>query len=238
MYRLGNFCIFLILLPLLAALWVEGALFLSSLPNPKALLWFGVGMVGMFLLCTLLRGTALHFSEVATHEMTHALVGLPFWGEAAYINVEARDQITHSGGETTWILPTATSHPPFLMLIAPYSLPLLAVPPLILRLLPIGQTPPASLVIDAVLGAALAFHYVSIWDALRVQQSDFTTVGTIAGFAGAMTFQLLFLVVALSVVMGLPQLIGEYFWAALARARAYYAVAFGVLSQARATATG
>ena len=64
MYRLGNFCILLILLPLLAALWVEGALFLGSLPNPQALVWFGVGMVGMLFICALLHGTTLHFNAV------------------------------------------------------------------------------------------------------------------------------------------------------------------------------
>ena len=67
MYRLGNFCLFLILLPLLAALWVEGVLFLGPLPNPQALLWVGVGMVGMFLLCVFLQGTT--FYEVCHENM-------------------------------------------------------------------------------------------------------------------------------------------------------------------------
>jgi len=97
--------------------------------------------------------------------------------------------------------------------------------------------PPVSLVTDAALGAALAFHDDSIWVALHGQQTDFTRVGTIAGVASAMTFQLLFLVIALCAVMGLPQLIRSYFWDAWVRALDYYKFVFDVLRQAWAAAT-
>ena len=235
MYRLGNFCIFLAAFPLLAALWAEGAVFLSSLPNPRSLLWFGIGMGGMLLLCILLRGTTLHFNEVATHEMAHAWTGLMFLGEADMIRVEGRNTPESSSGETDWGL---RNREIFLVSIAPYSFPLLAIPPLVLKLLPFGQTPPASLVIDVVLGAALAFNYHYIWNDFGVVQTDLTRVCTPVGFVSAMTFQLIFLVIALSAVMGSPQLIGSYFWAAGVRALDYYKIMFEVLSQAWAAATG
>ena len=53
MYQIGNFFIFLAALPLVAAFWVQGAIFLGSLPKPQALVWFFVGMVGMLLICVL-----------------------------------------------------------------------------------------------------------------------------------------------------------------------------------------
>jgi hypothetical protein len=233
MYQLGNFCILLLLLPLLAALWVEGGIFLVSLPNPQALLGFFAGLVGMLLLCAVLRGSELHLAEGATHEMTHALVGWPFMGKPVSIEVKA-DSASPSG-EIKWI---SANRPNFIVSIAPYSFPILAIPPLILKLLPFGQTPPASLAIDAVLGAALAFHYLSIWDAIRVSQPDLTNVSVTAGVAAALTFQLLFLVVGLSAVMGIPQLIGGYFRAVWVRMLDYYEFALGLLAQVWSAATG
>jgi hypothetical protein len=233
MVQLGNFCIFLLVFPLLAAVWVEGGLFLVSLPNPQALVVFFVGLVGMLLLCVVLRGSALHLAEGAMHEMTHALVGWPFMGEP--VSMEVKADGASPSGKTKWI---SANRPNFIVSIAPYSFPILAIPPLILKLLPFGQTPPASLGIDAVLGAALAFHYLSILDAFRAGQTDLTEVSITAGVAAALTFQLVFLVIALSVVMGMPQLIGNYFWAAWVRALDYYKFALGALSQAWASVTG
>ena len=155
-----------------------------------------------------------------------------FMGEANYIETVARDSPEGSGGQTRWPLDAPTTHLPFLVYIAPYSFPLLAIPPLLLRLLPFGQTPPASLMIDAVLGATLAFHYHCIWNDFKVPQTDMSEVCTIVGFAAAMTFQLVFLIIALSVVMGMPQLIGSYLWAVWERTLYYYGLAFGLLTQA------
>ena len=70
-----------------------------------------------------------------------------------------------------------------------------------------------------------------------MQQTDFTVVGKFVGVATALTFQLVFLVIALSAVMGMPQLIGSYFWAVWERTLYYYGLAFGWLSEAWAAAT-
>ena len=81
--------------------------------------------------------------------MLHALAGEPFMGEPAAIRTNipgappGETELASSGWGFFWAA------------IAPYSFPILAIPPLILKLLPFGQTPPASLVIDILLGPRL-----------------------------------------------------------------------------------
>jgi hypothetical protein len=228
MYQVANFFSFLALSPLIVALWIQGGIFLISLPDLRALLWFGVGLLGTLLLGLVLRGAVLHFSELATHEMTHALVGFPLLGAPTKLQVTAD---TRGGaGTTTFGNPQES----FLVLIAPYSFPILAMPLLIIKFLPFAQTAPASIVIDMLLGAALGFHYVSIWHFLGTTQTDFLRAGAIAGFSIAMTFQLLFLIVALCALMGMPGLIGGYAIAALARTRDYYGFVFAGVSRSLA----
>ena len=91
--------------------------------------------------------------------------------------------------------------------------------------------------VDVLLGAALGFHYHCLWRDFGAQQTDFTLVGKFVGVTTALTFQLVFLVIALSAVMGMSQLIGGYFWAVWERTWYYYGLAFGWLSEAWATAT-
>ena len=132
MYQIGNFLIFLAASPMVAAFWVQGAIFLGSLPKPQMLVWFFVGMVGMLLTCVLLHGIELDFTETATHEMAHALASEQFMGEPTYIKTNVPGA---PPGETK---PASSGWGTFWVAIAPYSFPLLAIPPLVLRLLPFG----------------------------------------------------------------------------------------------------
>ena len=52
---------------------------------------------------------------------------------------------------------------------------------------------------------------VLIWNDFGVVQTNLTGVSAPVGFVNTMTFQLVFVVITLSVVMGRPQLIGSYF---------------------------
>ena len=87
--------------------------------------WFFIGMVGMWLTCILLRGTTLHFNEVATHEMAHVWTGLMFLGEAELIKVKGRVTPESSSGKTDWGLHNREI---FWVSIAPYSFPLFGHP--------------------------------------------------------------------------------------------------------------
>jgi hypothetical protein len=110
----------------------------------------------------------------------------------------------------------------FWVVLAPFFLPLFTLPLLLLK--PVVP-PPFDQVVDFLIGFTLAFHYVRLYNDLKVKQSDIIDTGIIFSLVFSVVMNLVFLLVILVVVSGQYSMIPEYFKASWERAvTAYQAV--------------
>jgi hypothetical protein len=219
---LFSLVLFFLLFPLFVAIWEPFWPFLVSIFVPGVFQWFGFGFLCCFVLGLAARGAVIEFTEVAVHEMIHAVVGIPFRGQP--ILMEASSEV---GGQVGW----ASSGGGCLVAMAPYCFPLLTVLVLPLQLLGRTGIPYASQIADLLLGGTLAFHYVALATQLNPLQteSDLRYTGFPTAVAVALTSQLIWLVIVLGTVAGNLKAITNYFTSAILGIPYYYTSAWKVL---------
>lgn len=212
MGKLLNFVLGILLLPLIYAVSYEALLFFIQI-EWKDTLFFLLGMAVYVLLYAVALTGKIGFLETLEHELTHAGASLAMFKMPKKLVVDPK-----GGGKTAGETETEAAGC-FLVALAPYFLPLFTLPLLLLR--PVVP-PPFDRVIDSLIGFTLAFHYVRLYNDLRVKQSDIVDTGIIFSVIFSVVMNLVFLLVILAVVIGQYSMIPEYFGASWERAKMAY----------------
>jgi hypothetical protein len=213
--------LFFLLFPLFVAIWKPFFPFLGAVYAPEVFLSFSLGFMLFFVLGLAARGPLVEFMETVAHEMTHALVGLPFNGLP-----DAMKASSDKGGETGWENANGGG---CLIAMAPYTFPLLTLLVLPLALLTLPGIPWAAQAVDMLIGGTLALHYIRLSVQMHPKQTDWRYTGFPSGAAIALTSQLVWLVLVLGIVAGNPEAIADYFTAALVGIPLYYGRAWEAL---------
>jgi hypothetical protein len=98
----------------------------------------------------------LQFFRVLRHELSHAIMALSF---GSYTQEMLVVNPIEKPGEPSYVLHHSPIGPGSLITLAPYCLPILTIPLLLLKLLPLSQF---RHVVDFLIGLTLAFHYFSV----------------------------------------------------------------------------
>jgi hypothetical protein len=199
--RLVNFTLLVLLGPILFTFAYEGVLFVLSVFTLAAAKWFLLGAGVSLVVHLLLMQDSIRFLEILMHEVEHAAVvffltfQLPTRME---INTQGRSvvEVPDRGGCLTTL--------------APYYLPLLTLPPLLVKALAapafsrLGIDFPTllALVLDVLIGGSLAFHMVTTCKEMRPAQSDLREVGLLNSLVAVLLLNLMFLVLIIAVVTG------------------------------------
>lgn len=217
MLRLIRLFILIVLAPLVLALVYEAYQFLRSGITLKQIEWFLYGLGLYSVLYVVLLAGRIRFFEVLEHELTHTFLSL------AFFKIPERLEADSTGGEVKSV------RGDFVTALAPYHLPLPAIPLLALKLFKPDMLGPA---LDFAIGFSLGFHYGALisWE-FRLSQPDFKLIGRIFSIVVVLTLNAIWLVIILSVVTGNTAGILDYFKTSWARTKELY----GLLLQARQT---
>jgi hypothetical protein len=210
-YSLG----FVLLIPLICAFWVEGLELIASMLVWPALKWFGLGLVISVLFGALTNGAIARFIKVAVHELAHASVGSPVTGGVKYMEAKSEGRSRtefRSGCNPIW---------PFVLL-APYYLPLLTIPFLLVEPFAAYVSATAKIVVDLLIGLTLGFHYVLTAEQFSFRQTDLQAAGFLVAIGLTFTMLLIWLVIILAVVLDQYANILALFVNAFAQAPEYY----------------
>jgi hypothetical protein len=199
--RLLNLTLIILLSPLLIVFIREGAVFLASVFTIDSSMWFLLGAALSLLGYILLLNNHIDFIEHLLHEMEHAALSFLFSGK-----LPRRMEIDPEQGSKVFIADRGGC----LTALAPYYLPLLMVPFLILKalaalalsLLNVSLPTVLAAALDLLIGATLMFHYVCTLKEFSSFQSDIKQTGVIASLVGVFFLNFVFLVLAMTVVTG------------------------------------
>ena len=197
MDKLLRFIAVVLLVPLIYAFAYEAYLFVTTDFAFHLLRYFVLGFATYLLVYLIIAGRRVLFFEVFEHELGHALTGLVF-----FQNVEG---FAATPGQGLVVLDDAN----FMIMLAPYYLPVFAIPLLLIRPF---VSPPIVDVADFLLGSSLAFHYGSLlrWE-FRPSQPDLKEMGWWFSVGIALLMNAIILVLVLSVVLENYSAILEYF---------------------------
>jgi hypothetical protein len=199
--KLLYFALVLALTPLLLAFTAEGIDFLASVFTFKAAQWFVAGAVGSLVVYIVLLNNSIAFIEHLLHELEHAIVSFLFtfqWPKRMEVDPAQGSKVvvTGKGG--------------CLVPLAPYYLPLLTLPFLLVKALAalvfslLNAAFPAILaaVLDLLIGATLTFHVVCTLKEFSYRQTDIRTIGLISSLVIVLFLSFVFLVLSVTVVIG------------------------------------
>lgn len=214
----------LIALVLAPAIWVlieEAGLFLTE-NLPRAVTnWAVYGFVVYFVFYPFFLGNVMRFFEALQHEVLHAIFAFLCFRDVQKLEVD----LPTDSGRVVWKEETGA---PAMIFLAPYCVPLLTVPPLLIKWLafPFSQGP-----LDLAIGVTLAFHFAALVRALSRRQSDIWRTGVVASMTVILVANALLLVIAVGVVLSDYTALQEYFATSFARIPAAYDDVAWMLSQ-------
>jgi hypothetical protein len=207
------FVLLLLLAPLLLAFTREGVQFLVAVWALGAVKWFLLGAALATLYYILTRKRENDFVQILLHEMEHAAMAFLFtghWPQKMEIEPPEGKTVTGSGCFLSWLTP--------LRPLAPYFLPLLTIPFLLLKALAalaflVLKTPFPSLLaaaLDLLIGATLTLH--TLYTVKEFRPSVQTDIKKAGLFVSLVTVAFL---IFLSVVISIAVVTGGYaeFWA-------------------------
>jgi hypothetical protein len=127
--------------------------------------WFLYGMVAFFILYRIkFLSRNIEFLQTATHEVTHAIVGMLFFHKIHSMSVnEDSGEVYHSGRRGA-----------ILISLAPYCLPIFTFAFMVLSLL--GATDKL-FIFHLLIGFTLGFHLLCCWKQTRLYQTDIKRQG-------------------------------------------------------------
>jgi hypothetical protein len=210
MHRFRKNLLLLLLAPMLWAYTYQAMLYI--LPNLKHLWgnWFLYGFFGYLLFYLVFLRSEVTFLEIFEHELSHTLTGAVFFNRVHLFAVHAKvgGVVEHQRASN------------FVIVLAPYFLPLFTLPLLPLR--PFVNSPALN-AIDLLIGITLAFHYAGLVKEFSSQQPDIQRGGVVFSFVVVVFFNALFAVLILSFVLGdyhrVVEVTKSGFWATLAAYR-------------------
>ena len=191
----------ILLAPALFALVYKGALFLASVFTLETTKWFLLGLVlSLFAYVVFLHGN-IGFIEHLLHELEHAALAFLFTFKLpTKMEIEPGKESKVEGPKGGGCL----------RMLAPYYLPLLTVPFLLLKALAslafsLLKVPfPTFLAgaLDLLIGATFLFHSVCTLREFRPSQPDIKKTGLIASFVAVLFLNFMFVVLSVAVVTG------------------------------------
>lgn len=127
--------------------------------------WFLYGLVAFFILQHIkFLSRNMEFLQTATHEVTHAIVGMLFFHKIHSMNVnEDSGEVYHSG-----------SRGAILISLAPYCLPIFTFAFMLLSLL---SAEDKLFIFHLLIGFTLGFHLLCCWKQTRLYQPDIKRQG-------------------------------------------------------------
>jgi hypothetical protein len=204
----------ILLLPLLYVVLVEAysavAPHLSLQPFLSAILGFAVYVV---VHVAFLRN--YHMFTTLEHEFGHAAMGCLFLKPPRVIMGTAE-----VGGVTVY--PDGYN---FVIYLAPYFLPLLTIPLLIARAVALQWNLLPSygyIALDFLIGFTLGFHFVGLFEELRLYQPDLKTSGRIFSIVIIVLMNVLFLLVTIAVLLGDYSVLASFVQASIGRVKEVY----------------
>jgi hypothetical protein len=209
MLRLLRLLVLVLLAPLAFSLVYEAYRYIRSSIQLQDVVWFLLGFGFYVVLYVPLLAEKLRFLEVLEHEMGHTAVSL------AFLKVpESMKAHYIKGGEVGPVRGDFLAH------LAPYYLPVLTIPLLLIRPL-VSVTLGKAL--DFLIGFSLAFHYSALFAReLRFNQPDLCRMGRIFSVVVILVFNVVWLVITLAVMTGDYSGLLTYFKKSLARTSALY----------------
>jgi hypothetical protein len=214
MIRILNLFLVILLAPAFSAFVYEGALFVASVFTIDATKWFLLGIVLSLFVYVVFLHDNIGFIEHLLHELEHAALSFLFT-----LKLPKRMEIDPDEGSEV-----LTRGGGCLMTLAPYYLPLLTVPFLLLKalaslafsLLKIPFPPFLAGALDLLIGATWMFHLVGTLREFRPFQTDIKKTGLIASFVAVLFLNFMFVVLSVAVVTGSYAELLDYVKAALA----------------------
>lgn len=208
--RLLNLALVMVLAPAIFAFTYEGFLYVASVFTFAATMWFLAGAGASLLVYILFLNDNIKFIEHFLHESEHAAVSFFFT-----FRLPTRMEIDPDKGSKVLVPNTGGC----LVVLAPYYLPLLAVPLLLLKaavdlvfsLLKAPLSPYVAVVLNLLIGGALVFHLMCTVKEYGTFQTDIKKTGIIASLVGVLFLNIMFVILCVAVVTG------SYaeFWAAI-----------------------
>lgn len=205
----------ILLLPLLYVVLVEAysavAPHLSLQPFLYAILGFAV-----YVVVHVAFFRTYHMFTTLEHEFGHAAMGCLFLKPPRVIMGTA-----DLGGETG--MPNGYN---FVITLAPYFLPLLTIPLLIAKAVALQWNLLPSyghIALDFLIGFTLGFHFVGLFEELRLYQPDLKTSGRIFSIVIIVLMNVLFLLVTIAVLLGEYSVLTSFAQASIGRVKEVYA---------------
>jgi hypothetical protein len=213
--RLARLGLLILVAPLMYSFLRQAYLFVQAEITFERIVWFVVGMVCYLLVYAIFfhGNPDYEFVETFSHELAHATVSVVLFQMPTSFIVDLKNRKAEV---------VTRSRSPFTVL-APYYLPLLTIPFLIVKPIVI---PEFHGVIDFLIGFTLCFYYVVFLKDFRLKQTDITKTGIIFSFVFTLFLNALFLVIILCVVIYCYVCILDYFKASLVGAVDAYKAAW------------
>ncbi|MCB0024237.1 MAG: hypothetical protein M9936_11775 [Caldilinea sp.] len=214
----------LLLIPLVLAFVLQAYFSVTANVIWQDLTWMLVGLIGYFVLYVVLIGNSLRFFEVFEHELNHTITAMLSLGTVLRFRVfPAKDENALKRSESGQYAfegdTTALGSGCFLVVLAPYFLPLFTIPLLVIRpLTPELLVPVANVVI----GVTLGFHFAGLANEFRTYQTDIKLETLPFSVVITLLFNVIILVLVISVVIDNVRLTFEYLRDATARSFDYY----------------
>ena len=151
------------LIPVAMASVLESILGMSSISLTAHLTWAAAGIAAYLIFYVLMLGSSnLRFVEILEHEVIHAVVGIVATAQLRRLQVFPADndnitEVEARRGINFWFY------------LAPYFLPLLTLPALVIY--PFAQDP-LRLGVAAMIGFTLGFHYIGVIREFGSRQTD------------------------------------------------------------------
>jgi hypothetical protein len=228
-HRLFNLAATVLLAPFFAAFAYHGVRLIVAMFTPfERSQWFVAGMaLSLFASLVFLQGN-IGFVQKLLHELEHAVLAFLFSGQPP-VQMTIRTR-----GDSEVVTANAGG---CLRALAPYYLPLLTIPFLLLKallalVLSLLDTPfPAtvSAALDFLIGATLIFHYLTSLREFSLAQPDIQKTGILPSLVAVLFINLSFFVLSLVVVTGSYAAFLDYLKTASQTMFALYADAYEFL---------
>jgi hypothetical protein len=197
--------------PFVYAFAVEAFVFVRASVTAQDITWFLIGLVFCVVIYAVLphrSSKTIQFIETFRHEAAHATVSILFLKMPQTFSVDVSKAEAGEKGKTGplrgW----------FLADLAPYYLPVLTLPLLLVK-----PVTPESMraFVDLLIGVTLGFHYFTAIKDFHFKQKDIITTGRIFSTVMVTLFNIVWLVIILCVVTNNYAGIVSYFRSSVAR---------------------
>ena len=215
-----------VLAPLVVAFCLQAFFSLTGNVAWQDLTWMLVGLVGYFIVYIVINSNNLRFLETLEHEFIHAVTVI--FSLSTLVRLRVYPEKNESGegfssteynnfeGMVNWS-PSGC----FLIFLAPYFLPILTIPLLLIHpFVPLSLTP----FIDVLIGVTMGFHYAALAKEFHLEQTDIQKQTLPFSVVITLLFNTIILVLVISVVADDLRLTLDYLREAFARSYGYYSV--------------